>query len=67
MGVWIAAGKWLRIVPRFEASFGSFSAKDVPGPLLAGTVLAGSQNNGYAVLFFGVSADYNIDLKSKSH
>jgi hypothetical protein len=67
MGVWIAAGKWLRIVPRFEASFGSFSAKDVPGPLLAGTVLAGSQNNGYAVLFFGVSADYNIDLKPKSH
>lgn len=66
MGVWIAAGKWLRIVPRFEASFGSFSAKDVPGPLLVGTALAGSQSNGYAVLFFGVSADYNIDLKPKS-
>jgi hypothetical protein len=66
MGVWIAAGKWLRIVPRFEASFGSFSAKDGPG-LLGGSAVPTNQNNGYAVLFFGVSADYNIDLKPKSH
>jgi hypothetical protein len=68
MGVWIAAGKWLRIVPRFEASFGSFSASErvmlSTTPLITGTT---NQSNGYAVLFFGVSADYNIDLKPKAH
>jgi hypothetical protein len=65
MGVWIAAGKSLRIVPRFEASFGSFPAEN-------GTVLAISpatpettKENPYAVLFFGVSGDYNIDIEPK--
>ncbi len=56
MGVWIAAGKSIRVVPRFEASFGSLAAKD------ASTT---DGNNPYAVVFLGVSVDYNIDLKGK--
>jgi hypothetical protein len=64
MGVWIAAGKSLRIVPRFEASFGSFAAQN--GTSLV-TAPETTKDNGYAVLFFGVSGDYNIDLKAKSH
>jgi hypothetical protein len=51
MGLWIAAGKHFRIVPRVDFS--------------AGAISAGPNQNGYAAFFAGVSLYYNLDFKSK--
>lgn len=51
-GIWIAAGKYLRIVPRFEVSGGSVSA-------------AGASGSGYVALLAGVTILYNIDIKPR--
>ena len=48
-GIWIAAGKSLRIIPRAEISGGS----------------AGVGIGGYGVFFGGVTLLYNIDIKPK--
>ena len=67
LGVWIAAGKSIRLVPRFEASFGSFSAENAPSGPVVGAASAStnaSTNNGYGVLFLGLSGGYNIDLSN---
>jgi hypothetical protein len=49
-GVWIAAGKSLRIIPRVEISGGSDSDTNV---------------GGYAIFQAGVSILYNVDIKPK--
>jgi hypothetical protein len=51
MGIWIAAGKSFRIVPRVDFSAGGFNGN--------------TDSGGYAAIFIGVAAYFNADLKPK--
>jgi hypothetical protein len=56
MGVWIAAGKFVRIVPLVDVMAGSLSPPSGSEPIT---------QSGYAVFFAGVAVYANFDIKQK--